>query len=170
MKTLTTAITFVALALSPAIADPLSPAMDDSVSPVVMDVTDDPHPLVGEPPTPVQPMPQSNAASTTAAATPDNKDVLVTSLLGLPVYDLHDSELGEVVDVVLAGDGAVDAIVISVGGFLGMGQKEVALPFATVTETTNAEGNARVIVNTSSAELEAAPHFAGVEAPVPSAQ
>ncbi len=70
----------------------------------------------------------------------------------------------------LAGDGAVDAIVISVGGFLGMGQKEVAVPFATVTETTDAEGNARVIVNTSSAELEAAPDFAGVEAPVPSAQ
>jgi len=159
MKVLTTAtaIAFVALALSPAIAE------SDHV-----DVTADPHPLVGEPPTPMQPAPQSIGSSAVTAEEPGAKEVLVTALLGLPAYDPHENQLGEVVDVVLAGDGAVDAVIISVGGFLGIGQKNVAVPFAMVTETTDADGNPRVIVNQTPAELEAAPDFAGVSGALPS--
>jgi hypothetical protein len=45
------------------------------------------------------------------------------------------------------------------------------VPVATVTETTDANGQARIIVNTSSDELAAAPDFAGVgEAPLAPAQ
>lgn len=50
---------------------------------------------------------------------------LADDLEGEDVYGARNEEIGEIEDIVLAADGTVAAVVIEVGGFLGIGQKDV---------------------------------------------
>lgn len=48
-------------------------------------------------------------------------------LIGSNIYGANDEKIGEVGDVLLTQDGQVDAILVDVGGFLGIGEREVAI-------------------------------------------
>jgi sporulation protein YlmC with PRC-barrel domain len=48
------------------------------------------------------------------------------------VYDPSDVKIGEISDVLLNKEGKVDAFIIGVGGFLGISEKDVAVPFDAV--------------------------------------
>jgi sporulation protein YlmC with PRC-barrel domain len=48
------------------------------------------------------------------------------------VYDSSDAKIGEISDVLVSKEGKVDALIIAVGGFLGVGEKDVAVPFNAV--------------------------------------
>jgi sporulation protein YlmC with PRC-barrel domain len=52
------------------------------------------------------------------------------------VYDPQDNKIGEIMDVLVARDGKVTALIIGVGGFLGIGEKDVAVPFNAVQVRT----------------------------------
>jgi sporulation protein YlmC with PRC-barrel domain len=54
-------------------------------------------------------------------------EVRASKMLGSSVYDVQNRKIGKVDDLVLNKDGKVDAVVIDVGSFLGMGGKDVAL-------------------------------------------
>ena len=82
--------------------------------------------------------------------------MMVRDLLGKSVMNPHGVELGEVHDVILAGDGRVIGAVISVGGFLGLGDKLVGMPWNEVT--VHSIGNA-VIVNLDEEDLAEAPEY-----------
>jgi sporulation protein YlmC with PRC-barrel domain len=56
----------------------------------------------------------------------------VTNYYKQNVYDPSDAKIGEISDVLVGKDGRVEAFIISVGGFLGMGEKDVAVPFTAV--------------------------------------
>lgn len=60
----------------------------------------------------------------------------VTNWYKQNVYDPSDSKIGDVRDVLVSNDGSVSALIISVGGFLGVGEKDVAVPFSAVQEKT----------------------------------
>lgn len=49
------------------------------------------------------------------------------NLIGTTVYGADDENVGSIADVILSTDGQVDAVTVDVGGFLGIGAKEVAL-------------------------------------------
>jgi hypothetical protein len=49
----------------------------------------------------------------------------VTNYYKQNLYDLSDSKIGEIVDVLVASDGKIAAFIVSVGGFLGMDSKDV---------------------------------------------
>jgi sporulation protein YlmC with PRC-barrel domain len=51
------------------------------------------------------------------------------------VYDPSDAKIGEISDVLLNKRGKVDAFMVAVGGFLGVGEKDVAVPFDAVHAT-----------------------------------
>ena len=51
------------------------------------------------------------------------------------VYDPSDAKIGEISDVLLNKQGKVDAFMVAVGGFLGVGEKDVAVPFDAVHAT-----------------------------------
>jgi sporulation protein YlmC with PRC-barrel domain len=53
-----------------------------------------------------------------------------SKLLGTDVVGLDINKVGDIDDIVLDRDGTPVAAVVSVGGFLGMGAKQVAIPFA----------------------------------------
>ncbi len=67
--------------------------------------------------------------------------------------------IGEVNDVLISQDGQVEAILVDVGGFLGMGEHTVALDMSQVHVLTDDSGDRFAAVNSSKDELEAAPEF-----------
>ena len=56
----------------------------------------------------------------------------VTNFYKQNVYDLSDNKIGAIDDVLIDKEGNVSALIIGVGGFLGMGEKDVAFPFSAV--------------------------------------
>ena len=59
----------------------------------------------------------------------------VTNYYKQNVYDRSDNKLGTVDDVLIDKDGKITALIIGVGGFLGVGEKDVAAPFRMVQMT-----------------------------------
>ncbi|HVW55598.1 MAG TPA: PRC-barrel domain-containing protein [Rhizobiaceae bacterium] len=53
--------------------------------------------------------------------------ISANDLIGTKVYGANNADLGSISDVVLDKQGKIDAIVVDVGGFLGMGTKRVAI-------------------------------------------
>jgi len=63
-----------------------------------------------------------------------------------------------VYDVLLAADGKITALLIGVGGFLGMGEKHVIVPF-TAVKADRKDNKWQLVMNSSKDELKAAPGF-----------
>ena len=89
-------------------------------------------------------------------------DVQLTAddLEGTTAYGPNNERLGTVVDVVLADDGkTVDAVVIDLGGFLGIGTKPVAVAFENLKFQQDQNNNRYVKLNVTKEQLDAAPPF-----------
>jgi sporulation protein YlmC with PRC-barrel domain len=54
-------------------------------------------------------------------------EIRASNMIGSSVYDRQNQDLGKVKDIVLNKDGRIDAVVVDVGTFLGMGGKYVAV-------------------------------------------
>jgi sporulation protein YlmC with PRC-barrel domain len=50
-------------------------------------------------------------------------------ILDKPVYNEEDERVGEVNDIIIAPDKSIAYAIIGVGGFLGIGEHQVAVPF-----------------------------------------
>src|SRR5215470_2789441 len=59
----------------------------------------------------------------------------VTKWYKQDVYDPSEKKIGEISDILVDKDGKISAVIVSVGGFLGMGEKHVAVPFDNIHET-----------------------------------
>ena len=60
-----------------------------------------------------------------------------SKIIGSTVYDVQNQKIGDVNDLVLDKDGKVAAVVLGVGGFLGMGEKNVAVKMADLKTDNN---------------------------------
>src|SRR6266436_4889636 len=76
----------------------------------------------------------SQAQSQTLATLPPGAST-VTNWYKQDVYDPSENKIGEISDVLVDKDGKISAFIVSVGGFLGMGEKHVAVPFDNVHDT-----------------------------------
>ena len=134
--------------------------------------------------------PAAPAANSTQAATTMRKDgpasyldaagpndVLASNLIGMRIYaveaDVDDTkvypaesrkdwnDVGEVNDVVLDWDGSVKAVVLGVGGFLGIGEKDVAIEMSSLRKVreTNDSNDWFLVVNSSKDLLTSAPAY-----------
>jgi len=84
--------------------------------------------------------------------------VTVTNYYKQNVYDPANNRIGEVDDVLVTPEGQINALVIGVGGFLGIGEKHVIVPFTTV-KGSNVDNKWQLVMNSSKDELKAAPGF-----------
>jgi sporulation protein YlmC with PRC-barrel domain len=80
----------------------------------------------------------------------------VTNFYKQNVYDPSDSKIGDVDDVLIDKEGRVTALIIGVGGFLGMGEKDVAVPFSSV-RASEKNNKWYLVLNTTKDALKAAP-------------
>ncbi len=78
------------------------------------------------------------------------------------------NDIGEVNDIILGRDGSVDAVLVDIGGFLGMGERQVAVDMAALRivqdDATDAD-DWFLVLQTDRATLDAAPEWVrpGVE-------
>ena len=79
--------------------------------------------------------------------------------IGTTIYGADDAKVGEVGDVVLSQDGKVDAVLVDVGGFLGMGEKEVALGMDNLHFMTDENGKLYLYTSLTKDALEAQPAY-----------
>ncbi|MCZ4346658.1 PRC-barrel domain-containing protein [Devosia neptuniae] len=89
-------------------------------------------------------------------------DNLATRLIDQPVYSSAGDdaeEIGNVTDLVFTEDGKISAVVIGVGGFLGIGEKSVAVDFASLEFTVATDNTERWVLPTTADELNNAPDF-----------
>ena len=74
------------------------------------------------------------------------------------VYDPKDSKIGEVEDLLVGQAGKIDAAIVGVGGFLGAGEKNVAVPFNAL-KLTEKNGKRYLVMDTTKEALEKAPGY-----------
>ncbi|MDM9623782.1 PRC-barrel domain-containing protein [Rhizobium sp. S96] len=119
--------------------------------------------------------PSGSAAQTTApAATTDTAQaggdaylteqaqdqVSANTYIGQPVYNGQNESIGNVNDLIMKKDGGLVAAVIGVGGFLGIGEKNVAVPMDKVTVAQNTDdGSVKLTTSETAESLKAAPEF-----------
>lgn len=102
----------------------------------------------------------------TAGYTQVDTDRLATKIIGSPVYDgpaADANNLGKINDLVLDQNGQVAAVVLGVGGFLGIAEKQVAVDFSALQWVVAADNTERWVLQTTKDQLTAAPDFKTVE-------
>jgi sporulation protein YlmC with PRC-barrel domain len=91
-----------------------------------------------------------------------DKDNLATEIIGKQVYssEAADAEhIGDVNNLVIGENGEIAAVVIGVGGFLGIGEKNVAVKYSELQWVVADDNTERFVLPTSKDALEAAPDF-----------
>ncbi|HEX5935606.1 MAG TPA: PRC-barrel domain-containing protein [Pseudorhizobium sp.] len=115
--------------------------------------------------------PADDASTDTAAASGSylteqaETQISANDYIGQPVHNANDESIGDINDLILEENGGIVAAVVGVGGFLGIGEKDVAVPMDKITMTRDAENNNEVrLTTTETAEsLQAAPEFMTIE-------
>jgi hypothetical protein len=64
-----------------------------------------------------------------------SSSLTVTDWYKQSVYDRSNAKIGEIMDVLVAPGGQVNAVIVGVGGFLGAGEKDVAVSFNSIKQT-----------------------------------
>lgn len=101
----------------------------------------------------------TKTATTAPVAVPDGN--LVSKIMGAAVYNSAADgaeKIGDVKDIVLTKDGKAEYIIKGVGGFLGIGEKNVAYDFSKA-EWAEKNGNRWLVAKTTKEDLKAQPNF-----------
>ena len=89
----------------------------------------------------------------------ENGDHLASTLIGKPVVNANNETIGEIKDLVTGEDGAIIAALIGHGGFLGLGEKEVAVRFEDLDIVRDEADDITVTANLSNEMLASAPDY-----------
>lgn len=81
-------------------------------------------------------------------------DIRSEDLVGTTVYGADDVKVGEIGDIALAADKKVDAVIVDVGGFLGIGEKEVAVGMDNLKFMTDKDGKKYLYTSFTKDQLE----------------
>jgi sporulation protein YlmC with PRC-barrel domain len=90
----------------------------------------------------------------------DANTILAKDLIGQTVYAPDKAKIGSISDLILSKDAkTIEGFVIGVGGFLGLGEKSVALKIDRLQMTQDAENGLRLMMDVKKEELANAPSF-----------
>lgn len=106
----------------------------------------------------VQPAAPSAAGESTVAKSLSD-DISASKLINESVKNAANESIGDINDVLIGSDGKVAAVIVGVGGFLGMGEKDVALPFEQLMFAKDADGNLSVSTSMTKESLQSAPEY-----------
>jgi sporulation protein YlmC with PRC-barrel domain len=85
---------------------------------------------------------------------PANASSLAHNWYKQNVYDPTDKKIGEISDAIVDKEGKIVAFVIGVGGFLGMGEKDVAVPLHSIHVTTKDNNKWYLVMNATKDDLK----------------
>ncbi|MGJ8624705.1 MAG: PRC-barrel domain-containing protein [Yoonia sp.] len=111
-------------------------------------------------------------ASESALATPMNErdgfmtvssdDLNTEDLTGARVYGSNDEDVGEISELLVTDEGKLDRAIIDVGGFIGLGEKSVAVAMDELQFLREDDGDdIRVYIDATQDALEAMPEYEG---------
>jgi sporulation protein YlmC with PRC-barrel domain len=84
--------------------------------------------------------------------------VTVTDWHKQSIYNRADKKVGTVKDVLVDKSGKITALIVGVGGFLGVGEKDVAVPFDAV-QMTNKNSKRYLVMDAEKDALKEAPGY-----------
>ena len=113
---------------------------------------------------------QTASTDTTAAGQQEQalaapSGLLASNLIGTTVYSQDDQSIGDINDIILSQEGQATQVIVGVGGFLGMGEKDVVLDMSKLQIAATDDGNVKVVTQTSQEELKNLPAFAKPDQP-----
>ena len=93
----------------------------------------------------------------------DPAELTAERLTGARVFTADDEDIGEIDELLLSEDGTtVEQVVVDVGGFLGIGEHEVAVTMEELHIMRSDDGmDFRVYMDATQEELEAQPEYEG---------
>ena len=119
-------------------------------------------PPAASPPATTAPSTRSPAAETQIKSKAPTQEVTgawnAKDFMRSRVYNMGGDRIGDVNDI-LVDEGRVTAFVVGVGGFLGIGEKEVSLKPDQVKRMVHSDGETYFTVNTTKEQLQAAPEY-----------
>ena len=86
------------------------------------------------------------------------EELRTSQLVGSKVYNNANDNIGSIEDIILKPDGSIDEVVLSVGGFLGMGDKYVAVPFSDLKITRDGS-SLKIVTLATKDSLKALPAY-----------
>lgn len=160
-------------------SDPAAPIPGDSsqVSPSPMQPGDDAAPPAqsSQAPQSIEPAAPSieSAAPSIEPAAPKSADAsgaqflskqasddwLASSLIGQSVYNAQDEAIGDINDLVTDQSGKIVAVLIGSGGFLGLGEKDVAVRFEDLKLARDENDTVKIIADLNKETLASAPDY-----------
>ena len=105
------------------------------------------------------PAPAVEKAPAEKSAALDASDVSAKALLTESIKNAANETIGDINDVLISGDGKVSAVIVGVGGFLGMGEKNVALPYDQLVFAKDVGDDLVVTTSATKESLETAPEY-----------
>jgi len=136
-------------------------AKDKDGSPVVMSISPDSFTEVSEigfpgPDNSAGPMDSAGNAFVSIA----NSDELSSNIVGLDVYNSDNKSIGQIKDIAMNQRGRTEAYIVSVGGFLGMGEHYVAVNPADIKVSYNGSDKKwHATMNATAEQLKSAAEF-----------
>jgi sporulation protein YlmC with PRC-barrel domain len=100
----------------------------------------------------------SNPVTNFIAQQPAN-EWLTRVFIGQLVHNTAGEIVGNVNDLVFDRQGRISTVVLGVGGFLGIGEKSVGIPFSALSINVSKNGERVVVVSLSKQDLAQAPGF-----------
>jgi hypothetical protein len=89
-----------------------------------------------------------------------NGDELSSKVVGLDIYNDSKQDIGQIKDIAMNQSGRAQAYIVSVGGFLGMGEHYVAVnPSAVKVSYNDSDKKWHAAMNATADQLKAAPEF-----------
>jgi sporulation protein YlmC with PRC-barrel domain len=98
------------------------------------------------------------ARTTNMMATLPGGALPISDYYNQAVYDNRDNKVGDVNDLLLDNGGKINAVIVGVGGFLGVGEKNVAVPFSSL-KVAEKNGSRYLVLETTREALQTAPGY-----------
>jgi hypothetical protein len=147
-------------------SDPAAPVPGDSsqVTPSPMQPGDSaaPPPQSSEAPLSIEPAAPKSAEAPGGAqflSKQASDDWLATNLIGQSVYNAQNEDIGSINDLVTDQSGKIVAVLIGSGGFLGLGEKDVALRFEDLKLARDENDSVKIIADVNKETLASAPDY-----------
>ncbi|MBY3242158.1 PRC-barrel domain containing protein [Rhizobium laguerreae] len=162
---------------APQPADPAAPAQTAPADPAApKPMTPDVTKPAGDAAQAPAPAPTADTAQAAYLTEQAPDQISANTYIGQSVYNGNNESIGSVNDLILKKDGGMVAAIVGVGGFLGIGEKNVAVPMEKITVAQNTQdGSVKLTTSETAESLKAAPEFktlailAAEKAPAPAA-
>ena len=86
------------------------------------------------------------------------KVISANDFIGKRVYSKTGDDIGEVNDLIMTDNGSIRAVILGVGGFLGMGEKDVAVSMNAINMTQDGS-TVKLVVDGSKEQFKSAPQY-----------